>query len=323
MVSSLVTLKNDISGNAATATTANSATSATSATSAENIDVTASNPSSNTTYYTTFQETGTGKPVYYNDGYTYTTKEGTTSAAGLARLTLGNNKSSTTAGNKSGELVLYGSAATYFVTLKPATISSSSKTVTIPNKTGTMAMTSDIPNVNRSGVLYFTTAGTKWGRVLSLTSTGQTTYVILLSVSQGMGNEPTNHYKGAGILQISCNTSSPGTISSNNSAIMWLVAGGSISSSNFALIGYNNAKYDTDGKTVISQTGSAVFELWIKNTANYHVWCVRPMQELYASTFGEYFTFYNPRNADAVSDLPATALVSLTKSSAFFTPVTS
>lgn len=178
-------------------------------------------------------------------------------------------------------------------------------------------------NIYDSGsTLYFTTAGTKWGRVASLVTTKTSTYVMLLSVSQGMGNETSSsHNKGAGILQIACNTSAAGTVGSNNTAAMWLVAGGNISAANFVLIGYNNSKYASDGKTITSQSGSAVFELWVKNTANYHVWCIKTLQELYAQNVGSYFTFYNLTDDDAVTNRPTTG--SVTKTSTFMIPVTS
>lgn len=178
-------------------------------------------------------------------------------------------------------------------------------------------------NIYDSGsTLYFTTAGTKWGRVASLVTTKQSTYVMLLSVSQGMLAETSSsHNKGAGILQIACNTSSPGTVGSNNTAAMWLVAGGNISAANFVLIGYNNSKYASDGKQITSQSGSAVFELWVKNTANYHIWCIKTLQELYTQNVGSYFTFYNLTDSDAVDNRPTTG--SVTKTSTFMIPVTS
>lgn len=315
VVSSLATLKNDISGNAATATNA---------TNADNLKPDTINPSSATTYYPLFQTSGTtsAKKAYYNTGLSYITKTGTSSEAGLARLSLGHGGSTASTSDKGGEIVMYSTAQNqYTVTLKPAELSSSNKTLTLPNKTGTVAVTSDIPNINRGGILYFSSAGAKWGRVASIVTTSTTTYVMLLSVSQGLGNETsTNHYKAAGILQMACNTSSAGTINSNNNSLMWLVAGGNISSSNFVLVGYNNSKYGSDGKTITTQSGSAVFELWVKNTANYHVWAFKPLQENLATTFGEYFTFYNPRNADAVDTVPTGTI---NKVSGFFTPVTS
>lgn len=85
--------------------------------------------------------TAGNRPVYANDGLLYITSEGTTDAAGSSVLTVGNATSSGTAGNKAGEIRIYGTGVAY-TGLKSAT-TNGAYTVTFPAKGGTVALTSD------------------------------------------------------------------------------------------------------------------------------------------------------------------------------------
>lgn len=98
---------------------------------------------SGTTYYP-IVGTGTSAATrqYDTTGLVYVGTNGTTSAVGSAKLTLGNSTASGTANNKQGQLVLYGSTA-YAHTIQGAP--TAARTLTLPNKTGTIALTSDIP----------------------------------------------------------------------------------------------------------------------------------------------------------------------------------
>ena len=71
-----------------------------------------SNPTEATTYYMPFYLT-THKRLSANDGFRYTTLEGTASAAGYGGIYLGNGTASGTAGNKYGFLRIYASNANY------------------------------------------------------------------------------------------------------------------------------------------------------------------------------------------------------------------
>ena len=77
--------------------------------------------------------------------FKYIGESGTTSAVGKAQLQLGNSTASGTNGNKQGSLVLYGSTA-YAHTIQGAP--TAARTLTLPDKTGTIALTSDLPTVN-------------------------------------------------------------------------------------------------------------------------------------------------------------------------------
>lgn len=74
-------------------------------------------------------------------GLAFWGKPGTTSVVGIDRLTLGNTTASGANGNRQGKILLYGSTA-YAHTIEGAP--TASRTITLPNKTGTVALTSDL-----------------------------------------------------------------------------------------------------------------------------------------------------------------------------------
>ena len=98
---------------------------------------------SGTTYYPLV---GTGTTAatrqYDTTGLIYVGTNGTSSVVGSSKLTLGNSTASGTANNKQGQLVLYGSTA-YSHTIQGAP--TANRTLTLPNATGTIALTSDMP----------------------------------------------------------------------------------------------------------------------------------------------------------------------------------
>ena len=100
--------------------------------------------SSNTYYPIVGNGTTAQSREYDTTGWVYSATNGTTSAAGNATITLGNNKTATTTNNKQGKIVLYGSTA-YAHTIQGAP--TAARTITLPNATGTVALTSDIPTV--------------------------------------------------------------------------------------------------------------------------------------------------------------------------------
>ena len=99
------------------------------------------------TYYpagSTSTSTATGTQVS-DTSLKFIGTTGSTSAVGKAQLVLGNSTASGTAGNKQGSVVVYGSTA-YAHTIQGAP--TAARTLTLPDKTGTIAVTSDIPTVN-------------------------------------------------------------------------------------------------------------------------------------------------------------------------------
>lgn len=112
------------------------------------------NPTSSAEYNIPFITNGTSslwKQSRLNNGLRYTSREGTTATDGdgIARLILGNGVASETAGNKTGSIRIYGDK-TYYGTLTPASGMTASRTWTLPNATGTIALTSQTSNVKQT-----------------------------------------------------------------------------------------------------------------------------------------------------------------------------
>lgn len=115
------------------------------ATNANNIAITLTNPSTATTYYVPFLDGASGnKAGRGNDGIRYYTREGTTNATGTAELGLGNSVSAGIAGNKVGAIYMYGTGKGYTY-LRTNNTSDNNYTAYLPNKNGTIALTTDIP----------------------------------------------------------------------------------------------------------------------------------------------------------------------------------
>ena len=111
---------------------------ATSATTATQIKYTLQNPTSSSTYVLPFVSSAStaNKTAYINNGLSYNTLEGTTSATGYGTLILGNSTKSGTAANKYGQIRLYGTSSGY--TQIKAGSSTSNFTLTLPNATDTL-----------------------------------------------------------------------------------------------------------------------------------------------------------------------------------------
>ena len=118
--------------------------------------VTATNPTANTTYgipYHSGVTTG-NKALLTNDGIRIQHLQGTASELGYARLMLGNNTASGTAGNKYGRLLMYSNNA-YWQEIVPATGIGGNRTFVLPSNAGTIAIRPETLYENSTG-----TAGT-------------------------------------------------------------------------------------------------------------------------------------------------------------------
>ena len=105
---------------------------------------------SGTTYYP-IVGTGTAAATrqYDTTGFVYVGTNGTANGTnGNALLTLGNSTASTTANWKKGTIRLYGTTAYYTDIVSGAP--SANNTITLPNASGTVALTSQIPTVPTS-----------------------------------------------------------------------------------------------------------------------------------------------------------------------------
>ena len=108
---------------------------------------------SETTYYpilATGTDTATRQIDSTLNGLTYKSTAGTTSTAGSAVLTLGNNIATGSANNERGQLILY-SVNHCYVKLQTEQLSVN-RLITLPNKAGTLA-TTDLVNASNHGLM--------------------------------------------------------------------------------------------------------------------------------------------------------------------------
>ena len=175
---------------------------------------------SGTTYYPIV---GTGTTAatrqYDTTGFIYVGTNGTTSAVGSARLTLGNSTASGSANNKQGALRLYSTSTGWGELIQGAVSSSVSVTHTFPAKSGTVAHTSDIPDV--SG--FITDAG-----VTKITTTAGTHSAITNATGAVSFNVPTktshltndsNFVTSSGVTSITLKAGSGISLDTDNTAI--------------------------------------------------------------------------------------------------------
>ena len=120
----------------------------------------------------TTSTTTTGDLSKHASGVLYTTAD--TATSGYTQLRLGNTTATSSAGGKEGQIRLYGTNATYYLDLKPGAVSSSNKTITFPNATGTVALTSDIPADENLKWTASTTSNTYYPLVSTSTATTST-----------------------------------------------------------------------------------------------------------------------------------------------------
>lgn len=168
-----------------TASTFSGALSGTAA-AATQVRGTLTNPTSVTSYQIPFYSgTSTGnKSVLQNNGLSYRTLEGTASALGYSILNLGNGYEEGTAGNKYGLIRIYGEG-TYYTQLQVGT-HTANRTITFPNASGTVALTSNnvasatklatartINGTSFNGTANITTANWGTARTIKIGNTGK------------------------------------------------------------------------------------------------------------------------------------------------------
>lgn len=141
---------------------------------------------SGTTYYPIVAANSTTAAIrqYDSTGLSYAGTNGTANGSnGNALLTLGNSTASTSANWKKGTIRLYGTTAYYTDLLSGAP--SANRTITFPNATGTVALTSDLSSfVTSSGVTSIATTSPISGG--TITSTGTISHA-----TSGVGNAVT------------------------------------------------------------------------------------------------------------------------------------
>ena len=145
---------------------------------------TQTNPTSGTWYAGTFitDSTTGNKYIRSNNGFAYYSLEGTASAQGEALIQIGNTTATGTAGNKRGRLRLCSSSSGYTDFVLTAT--TGTRTLTLPDATGTVALTSS----NVASATKLQTARTLWGQSFNGTAnvSGSLTGVGNITASAGI-----------------------------------------------------------------------------------------------------------------------------------------
>ena len=231
------------------------------ASSATQVYGTLTNPTASTTYSIPFHAgaSSENKSLLNNNGLSYTTLEGTASAVGYGILCLGNTTNSGTAGNKYGIVRIYPKTGAKYGQLKVADTMTGDRTYTLPDKNGTVAMTSDTQFL-KTGISYddsSTLTTNPWHKFAEVTiSVANTDTTVTFMVSKTW--ESTTSC--AGILSAHLRTGSTKVHDAANTGFIWNVVNEGIDPSNFVMVIVDTAN-----------TSSKV-ELWCKYEARYDGW---------------------------------------------------
>lgn len=127
--------------------------------------------------------------VYSDNDFAVRSQNGTTSVLGYTELMLGNSTESGTAGNKYGRLRIYDKSKWPIYIVPPGGLTAS-KTLTLPEDTGTLALTSDLslgPSYTQSGTLTTTSYGDpSSGASLTISNPGW--YFVSARLERGSSN---------------------------------------------------------------------------------------------------------------------------------------
>lgn len=176
------------------------------------------NPTASTTYNVPFINGTTNQKPFINDGLNFNTYAGTTSTKGRSQLRVGNSTEAGTAGNKYGELIIY-SEKSGFARLKMSANSTADRSITFQDKTGTVALTSDITDEKVTGQAQNPTSGA-WYNVPFIGTSNQKPYY-----NEGLRNytqDGTTSAAGRSILSLG-NDIAYGT-AGNKRGELWLYA---------------------------------------------------------------------------------------------------
>lgn len=120
---------------------------------ATKVKVQTSNPTSESSFYIPFDINNTSDTtksnLRTNNGLLYLTKEGTATVNGYGSLRLGNGTATGTAGNKTGNIYMYGISSGY-TKIQVGNDTTSNNTVNLPSSSGTLALTtSNVASANK------------------------------------------------------------------------------------------------------------------------------------------------------------------------------
>lgn len=248
------TIKATLSGNASSSTYAT------------NARITNTNPTTGTWYYPTWTSgvtADTNYPLRGNNGLRYYALEGTTSANGRSILQIGNATASGTAGNKYGTIRIYNTSSGY--TELQGTASSTNRTITFPNASGTVALTSNLSSYlplaggTMTGSIKSTFASNTWinGVTNAVVSGNYTGYGAVvnapvkdgrISISTYPSNDNLVYFGYASASQISNGTNS------FNKQMTWDAANNKLTATTFAGALSGNASTATKLQTARTLT---------------------------------------------------------------------
>lgn len=167
--------------------------------------------------------TSENKSLNHSTGLRYRHGNGTTSANGYADLFLGNSTASGTANNMRGRILMYGTSSGYTL-IEPGYNSTSSITLTLPSRSGTLALFN-------YGYGYTGSNQTGWHKIASCTFNEAYSGVrhgtfLITPGTTGFG----------GILQVYVCSISGDTLGISSISAQWLSRSGSIDTSNYVII---------------------------------------------------------------------------------------
>lgn len=216
------------------------------------------NPSTTTDYFAIpfFGATpSTGaKAIYNNNGLRYSTREGTTSQPGIARLIIGNGVASTSDANKEGIIRIY-SVENGFVDLL-AEASANGNTLKFPALTGTLRIQRNALQYDNSSD-FASYSWHKFAEVTNNSANGDRYITFLVSRT----------YRGNVIGILTAHIRTTGTKVFSSAEFEWALANEGIEPSNFVMVYTNTANT------------SCKVELWYKQEAQYDGWIFEVLKE--------------------------------------------
>lgn len=210
------------------------------------------------TYYPILARKATTNGIRQIDetGFKLNNRNGSADDAGYEELILGNSTAEGTAGNKRGWLTLY-TRSTYYARLYASADLTANRELALPNESGTIALTSDIPSIPTIPTITLNGTATTSPSFYAPTTAGTSGYV-LKSNGSGAPTWTSATLTDTKVTQTASTTSAwRKVLGSYNSAT---AADGSITSGTA-----NVSYYDADGPSFNTSTG----ELYTKGYKMY------------------------------------------------------
>ena len=152
------------------------------------------------------------KGIRHNGDFSHIFKPGTTSELGYSGLVLGNNITSGSADNKYGLLRLYNANVRY-TDISANTSNTANTTLTVPNKSGTIACTDDFDGI------FYGTCATAADTAAKVVTVSNTNFKLVTGVTISVKFTYANTYNGTATMNVnSTGAKNIGYISGNNTS---------------------------------------------------------------------------------------------------------